>query len=255
MTAAENADAPVLTFTMQVTASRALLIADWMETGGGRQTYIVEVSRPSLFVARETSPAPQLQRELLWQQEKPIQSALEWQDPATEERYLFLLSDGFFVRCRFENGAWKVLDSAELPVGGRRSRGADESIVYNPAKDKVELVLGKKTCELNAGVRVAFSCSGSALSEKSAELSSTCEASPGYLASGKGDYTQLDRISLKPGGANGTAPEVSYASSVEMPGPVLDIGAAENKKAAAAVVKNLSTGNYEVYRIMAVCGN
>jgi hypothetical protein len=36
---------------------------------------------------------------------------------------------------------------------------------------------------------------------------------------------------------------------------VLDINVAENAKAAAAVVKNLSTGNYEVYRITAVCGN
>ncbi len=257
MAPAGNSDAPVLTVSMHVTASRALLIADWTETPGGRQTYIVEISRPSLFVAHNISPAPQLEKELLWQQEKPIQSAIEWQDPGSQERYLFLLSDGLLVRCRFENGAWSVMDSAELPAGGRRSRSGEGSFLYSPAKEKIEIALHKRTCEFTTNGRMAFSCSGSEPGEKTAALSSTCEESPRSLSSGMGDYTQLDRILLKPGSANGTAasPEESPASSLDMPGPVLDIGAAENSKAASAVVKNLSTGNYEVYRITAVCSN
>ncbi len=257
MAPAENSDAPVLMVTMQVTASRALLIAYWTDTTAGRQTYMVEISRAALFVARETSPAPQLQRELLWQQEKPIQSAMEWQDGGTQERYLFLLSDGLLMRCRFENGVWKVIDSAELPASSRRSRSGDESIFYSKAKDKIELILYNKTCDFTNSGRISFTCAGSDPSGKAAELLSACEDLPRYLSSGKGDYTQLDRIILKRGGGNGTvaSPEESYSSSVDMPGPVLDISMTENSKAASAVVKNLSTGNYEVYRITAVCNN
>jgi hypothetical protein len=256
---AESADAPVLMVTMQVTASKALLIADWMDTAGGRQTYMVEIPRPSLFVARDTAAAPQLQRELLWQQEKPIQSALEWQDAGTQERYLFLINDGQFVRYRFENGALRMEDSAELPVDGRRWRGGEESIVYSHRKGRVELVLHSRLCDVNTSGRITFTCSAGGFSEKSAELTSTCEEAPRSLSSGKGDYTQVDRIRLKRGVGNGTESQVSReesdSSSVDMPGPVLDISVAENQKVASAVVKNLSTGSYEVYRITAVCSN
>jgi hypothetical protein len=259
MAASENADVPVLMVTMQVTASKALLIADWADAAGGRQTYMIEIPRPSLYVARDAAVAPQLQRELLWQQEKPIQSALEWQDAGTQERYLFLISDGQFVRCRFENGVWKVVESAELPVSGRRMRGGEGSIVYSHSKGKIELALRKKSCDLNTSGRITFTCSGGEFSERSADLLSTCEDAPRSLSSGEGDYTQPDRIRLKrsigSGAGTGISIEESDSSSVDMPGPVLAISVAENKKAASAVVKNLSTGNYEVYRITAVCSN
>jgi hypothetical protein len=72
---------------------------------------------------------------------------------------------------------------------------------------------------------------------------------------GKGDYTQTDRITLAGAPGAGAAADRTPGGSADMPGPVLDISVAENAKAAAAVVKNLSTGNYEVYRITAVCSN
>jgi len=146
-----------------------------------------------------------------------------------------------------------------LPVGWRRTRGGEGSIVYSHTKEKIELALHKRSCDLNTSGRIAFTCTGDGLSEKSPELLSTCEDAPRSLSSGKGDYTQPDRIRLKrsigSGAETGISMEESDSSSVDMPGPVLDISVAENKKAASAVVKNLSTGNYEVYRITAVCSN
>jgi hypothetical protein len=142
-------------------------------------------------------------------------------------------------------------------LGGRRSRGGEESIVYSHTKEKIELVLYKRSCDLNTSGRITFTCSESEFSEKSAELTSTCEEAPRSLSSGKGDYTQVDRIRLKRGVGNetGVSLEESESGSVDMPGPVLDISVAEKQKAASAVVKNLSTGSYEVYRITAVCSN
>jgi len=43
------------------------------------------------------------------------------------------------------------------------------------------------------------------------------------------------------------------ANSVSMPGPVLEMVTGENGNSVAVVVKNLSTGNYEVYRVTAIC--
>jgi hypothetical protein len=256
MEAAENSDAPILTVTMQVTPSKALLIASSSEAASP-QIYVIEVPRASLFVTRETAPAPQLKRELLWQQEKPIQSALEWQDRTTEERFLFLLSEGLFMRFDSENGVWKWRDSAQFLPVGRRPRDGEVSLFYSHAKARVELVLGKKVCDLDLTLHFGYTCTGTEVGDRTTELSSTCEESPRYLVTGKGDYTQTDRITLAGAAAAGAraAADLTYAGSVDMPGPVLDFSVAENTKAAEAVVKNLSTGNYEVYRITAVCSN
>jgi hypothetical protein len=254
MEAAENSDAPILTVTIEVTPSKVLLIASSTEAASP-QIYMIEVPRASLFVARETAPAPQLKRELLWQQEKPIQSALEWQDPTTMERFLFLLSESLFMRFDFENGVWKWMDSAQFLPVGPRLRAGEASLFYSHAKERVELVLGKEVCDLHLTSHFNYTCLGTEVLDRTTELSSTCDESPRYLVTGKGDYTQTDRITLaSAAGAAGAADE-TYRGSLDMPGPVLDISVAENAKAAAAVVKNLSTGNYEVYRITAVCSN
>jgi len=254
MEAAENSDAPILTVTMQVTPSRALLMASFPEAVSP-QIYVIELPLASLFVARETAPAPQLKRELLWQQEKPIQSALEWQDPTTEERFLFLLSEGLLMRFDSENGVWKWRDSAQFLPVGRRPRAGEVSLFYSHAKERVELVLGKKFCDLNLTPHFGYSCTDTEVGDRTTELASTCEESPRYLVTGKGDYTQTDRITLAGAPGAGAAADRTPGGSADMPGPVLDISVAENSKAAAAVVKNLSTGNYEVYRITAVCSN
>jgi hypothetical protein len=254
MEAAENTDAPVLTVTLQVTPSKVLLMASSTEALSP-QIYVIEVPRASLFVARETAPAPRLQRELLWQQEKPIQSALEWQDPTTGERFLFLLSESLFMRFDFENGVWKWMDSAQFLPVGRPSRAGEVSLFYSHAKERVELVLSKKVCDLDLTLHFSYTCTGTEVGDRTAELSSTCDEAPRYLVTGKGDYTQTDRITLASADGAAAAADETYRGSVDMPGPVLDISVAENAKAAAAVVKNLSTGNYEVYRITAVCSN
>jgi hypothetical protein len=253
----ENSDAPVLNVSMRVTASRVLLIADASDAAGGRQTNMIDVPRASLFVVRATAQAPQLRRELLWQQEKPIQSALEWQDPATQERFLFLLSEGQFLRFHSENSAWQWMDSTEYVAAGRRSRAGEGSLFYSRAKERVELVLRKKVCDLDLKEHVSLSCANSEGGDRAAKLSSACEESSRYLAAGKGDYTQTDRITLAsvPGAGAAVSADENYTGSVDMPGPVLGLSVAENSTAASAVVKNLSTGNYEVYRITAVCSN
>lgn len=253
----ENSDAPVLTVTMQVTASRALLIANWTDLQAGRQTYMVEISRASLFVTHEKPPAPQLQRELLWQQEKPIQSAMEWADPSSQEHFLLILSGDLFLRLHSENGAWRVVDSTQLPSVLRRSRSDDGMFLYPGPGRPLVILLDGKICDLKLDERVSFTCSAINLEAKAPQILSACEERPRYLATGTGDYTQTDRIILRGPVANqaGRPPNDGDASSVEVPGPVLGISVAENSKAAFAAVKNLSTGNYEVYRITAVCGN
>ncbi len=144
------------------------------------------------------------------------------------------------------------MDSAELPATTRRSRSELTTFFYSHAKERVELVLGKKVCELGLNAQVSITCGGE-LQYRAVGLLSSCEESPRNLLTGRGDYTQTDRIRLAP--AATPSDDQSYSGSLDMPGPVLDISTDESAKAAFAVVRNLSTGNYEVYRITAVCSN
>lgn len=251
----ENSDAPTLRVAIHFTPTKALLTADSGNAIGGTQIHMVEVPRASLLAVREAWAEPHLTQELLWQQERPIQSAVEWLDPSTEERFLFLLSDGMFVRRRFENGDWKLVDSTEFPVPPRRSRFRDGAFFYSDAEKKLELLVGGKLCEFSTNGRVSFSCGESHLVEKVASLSTNCDETRHNLITGDGDDTQPDRIILTHSASAGVvvAPNEKYSASVDVPGPVLDISVTENAKTAFAVARNLSTGNYEVYRITAVC--
>ena len=90
-----------------------------------------------------------------------------------------------------------------------------------------------------------------------ATVASSCDETTYFLGTDKGDYTQRDRIFFSGIDASGSGPAQSDIAtrSVEVPGPVLDISNGDDPKTATAVVRNLTTGNYEVYRITAVCIN
>jgi hypothetical protein len=253
----ESSDAPVLRVTVLVTASQVLLIADSADALNGRQIRMVELPRSSLSASTETAPGPHLNSELLWQQQKPIESAIEWRDPSSQERFLFLLSDGLLLRIRFDGGTSRVMDSTELPEALPRSRSADATFIYtNPGKP-LALLLDGNLCDFNPSGRISFACNPGNLAGKALQISSNCEEAPRYLAAGKGDYSQPDRIALRGLLVDEAAPppQGNGSDSVELPGPVIGISIASDAKAAFAAVRNLSTGNYEVYRITAVCSD
>jgi hypothetical protein len=75
-----------------------------------------------------------------------------------------------------------------------------------------------------------------------------CGGSSQFLATGVRDYTQTDSIQMfemKPGSAT------SISIDLNFPGPVTALHAASETP--RAVVRNLSTGNYEAYRLSFSC--
>lgn len=254
----ENSDAAVLRVSAQVTASRILLVADSADPSNARQIHMIEIPRASLLNTNPAAPGPRLRSELIWQQSESIDSAMEWQDQSSQQRFLFLLSDGRLVRIGFENAAGKVLDSINLPVQ-RHSRLGDGHFTYinsgNPPN--IRLTSGK-ICAFDPTARVtSFTCVPTNSNEQPPQISSNCDETHRYLAAGSRDYSQPDRIILRSIASDSSrpVPQASESDAVQMPGPVLALASAENAKAAFAVVKNLSTGNHEVYRITALCSD
>ena len=254
----QNPDAPVMRVSAEATPSRFLLIAESRDAANARQIRMVEVPRAGPLGPRDSGTSPRLTGELLWQQERPISSALEWQDPTSQERFLFLLSDGAFTRLHFADGSWHPLDSTDLPPLRVRSRTGDGAFAYQVTGQPLEFLRGGKVCAFQPVGAFSFSCAAGNFTQRPLLLSSACEALPRYVTTGSGDYAEPDQILLGSTAADRTKPapaKDNNSSAVDVPGPVLGISLADKDAAAFAVVRNLSTGNYEVYRIRAVCSN
>jgi hypothetical protein len=255
---AKKSGIPLLTVSLQWTASKVLLMADSGNSPEARRVEMVELERPALSLSNELAPGPHLTSELIWQQEKSINSAEECYDRSTKQHFLFLLSEGRFVRMRSENGNWTLLDSTELPANIRRVRGGEGALTYvSEPQIHPGLYVGGKLCDIEIAGGVSFACRATDEVGKIVIIASNCEETSQILVTGRGDYTERDRI--MPAGPDVlrrplTEDEIRI-HSMEMPGPVLDMSASEDVKTVAAVVRNLSTGMYEVYRIKAVCGN
>jgi hypothetical protein len=263
-----NAEFPVLNIAIRVTASKLLLVANLVDSGGSRQIRMTEIRRNALSISNESSRTPRLERKLLWQQERPLETAMEWHGLSTQEHFLFLVGQGSIARLRLTNEVWAEMDSAELPASDRASRlGSGEStFMYgNPeAETKLELLISRagapsyrKLCEFAPAGSLSLTCNDSYLGGKQLRISSECGNTPWSLWTDSGDYAQRDRIICgSPEVAEVELPaDETTSHSLEMPGPVLDISTTVDFKAAIAVVRNLSTGNYEVYRITLACAN
>jgi len=253
----ENSADPVLIITLQVTVSKIVFVAEFADLAEGRGMRMVEIPRSTLSVLSGSSSSSRLRKELIWQQESPLSGAVEGSDESSHEHFLFLLGEGFLIRRQLENQVWKLVDSTELPSTSRPHRLGKGFFVYDdqmPAR--LAFLLDGKICSIQPGSRILFDCRPTALGGQVVTIASACDGKVQRLATGTGDYTQPDRITL-------AGQEVSHqplsedelrSGSIEMPGPVLDYLTNGDGKSVSAVVKNLSTGIYEVYRITTVCG-
>lgn len=242
----------------ETTASRVLLVVAWQDAASGQEVRIVAIPRSMVSATRTSAKGPHLENELVWQQEKPVESAVMQEDPVSQARFLYLLSEGRFERMRFQDGSWKFVDSTELPVQKHTSRLNDDRFGLESSQKSLEILLGdQRVCEVSLGDNVSLTCAASKSVVPVVQIASKCESTPRLLATGNGDFTEPDRIILRGPVTDQAAPSTNEddAGFLEMAGPVLNLTTPEDNSAAFAVIRNLSTGNYEVYRVTSVCSN
>jgi hypothetical protein len=78
-------------------------------------------------------------------------------------------------------------------------------------------------------------------------LNSNCGISNAVLAAGTGDYSEVDSIQIFNGGS-------PVSNAQRFPGPVLKLSQGQDAQFVTAIVRNLSDGNYELYRLSISCG-
>ena len=136
-------------------------------------------------------------------------------------------------------------------VGARFSRDPRGELTIRG--NDVAALLPGKSCEFTWATPSEAKChSAQPVWRNPTVLTPSCGAGRWKLLADGSDWTTPDVLQVVP---DGSAREGSAALLSDFPGPIFTINGEQNPASALVVTRNLRTGNYEVYKIILVCGN
>jgi hypothetical protein len=246
--------APALRVLIEQTPSRIVFSAS-VSTEGSVNVVIEEVARSLAGIDARPSNVVRLEKELLWRQEGKILSAVIRARSNGAGKSLLLLNEEELQVFGQEQGSWKLLATkaipgAKLPV--RTARG--QIVVAEDSGERVGILFPGKRCDATLADESAVSCGGGAADWPAGRLLAlpTCGTQTWWLKSDGTDWTSDDRLLLR---NSGVAKDSAVAAELNVPGPVISIGAGVDAGAATVVVRNVATGDFEVYRVVLACAN
>jgi hypothetical protein len=261
-----NAGIPLLRISLRETPTDFLLVAQINEVSGA-PVRMASLSKTWFLPTMAHGAGFRLVKELLWQQPQPILDAREFSEAAGSPVNIFLLkTDALAI---YREADERLSTVQELGFGNYRyisrnlrgdlQKNKDGGLVavlpnltcllHGPAASSDHWTM---TCSINggAGRLTDSSASGGDAEPDAVALTSSCDGTTWKLLSGESDWTRPDRLQLVGAGLK----RDEAVASLEFGGPVLRVASAENAKVALAVVFDLSSGNYEVYRVTIACG-
>jgi hypothetical protein len=252
-----DAGAPAGNCTVSVflerTPAEVVVTADVENSGDARYFFatIQRAAMPAENVA--TAPTLRLEKELLWQQSERILDALLVRSENGANDRLIVLQRDSLTLFEKQEGTWKTVQTKPLGQASAMQRVPRGELSFNVDQpDRVKIVFSGKSCQANLNDASPLVCQQSAEAVRTGMLlASKCASRGWWLRADGGDSTTTGRLEL----LNSAVPQGQQAmAELAMPGPVVSISSGEASRADTAVVFNLATGNYEVYRIALACG-
>jgi hypothetical protein len=237
---------------LERTPAEIVITAD-VENGGDTQHFFAAVPRAGMPAESAAAPTPRLEKELLWQQsERIIDAIFVHGETGTANRLVVLQRDALLVYEK-QAGVWKPVltkPMEDTAITQRAPRGELYFSIEQP--DRLKIVFAGKSCQASLNDASLLVCQQSAESARTGMLlASACDARVWWLRGDGGDMTATDRLEL----TNPSLPPTQAPiAEIATPGPVVSISSGEAVRADTAVVFNLATGNYEIYRIALACG-
>jgi len=262
----ENLEIPVVTtgavaINLKITVSenlKGLLLTAEISQAGASQVILMEASGSFGFHITSYLMPVVLHSKIIWEGPEQILDAATASGPGGIPRLVLLLQNGVEIH----DSGGRTVDSVTfpfVPTPLRDPRGKLETSADNiRAKYQSEACTVSTDnsdtyklleCHQVAGTLANLSDEGPHeffSKERGAEILMPQNGCGAALATGPGDYTQMDWIqgfSVKPAG-------LAISNKLDFPGPVLALrGGPEGSR---AIVHNLKTGNYEAYSLS--CG-
>ena len=276
---AAETSAVLLQVAVRETPTNFLVVVRVASTAG-EEVRMAGMSRTAFLPVMTRGNGLRLAKQLLWQQSETILDAGEFPEfpasglpgdaangAANSVMDIFILKpDAVAI---YRDGGERLSEIQELAfigaAGGykyvsRRLRGE----MHRTKDGSVAVTLPGLNCAMHgpasAGERWSMQCAAVtttveaiaaiATDAQVPTLSSSCDTSSWRLIGEAADWTQADRLLL----VNGEMKREEAVAAVDFAGPVRRVAGAADGRSALAVVFNLASGSYEVYRITMVCG-
>jgi hypothetical protein len=238
--------------------------------GDPASVVLLEVQRSVDTRITATSMPVSIHSEKFWEGPDRILDAGEISDGSGKSWLVLLMRGGLRILDK-QSGAETM---TEIISNQSASRDPWGNLSFIKNGGEFGFFLAPRFCSINLATRILSGCSagddssasssashvpvmidvapsGAPLPGKGTEIvigAPVCGGASQFLATGARDYTQPDSLQLfemKPGGAAAISAELNF------PGPITALHA--SSESPRAVVKNLSTGNYEAYRLSLSC--
>jgi hypothetical protein len=251
-TLTEEASAPELRVSLRETPAHLLFVAAFYGAGDFPEVRMVQVPRAGISVDEHAPSILRLQKELLWRQREPLLDAAELPGDVAHPGLLLLLGRESLALLHSEKDSWTLQDSAPLLPAAAPARDLRGEIRLDGPR--AQIILPGRICDASFEGKISLDCRAASEPWRAkVPLRSACDAALWQLATGSGDWSVADQIRLE--SEHGMSSGAATARPLDLPGPVLSLSPAPENRSAWAVILNLASGNYEVYRITLACGN
>jgi hypothetical protein len=249
----QESGAHALQVSIEETPALYVLIAN-VPTATGVATRISRFARAALPSAGTSGVQHRLLKELIWQQQEPILDAVEMGEDPNKISPLLILGRDSLSLYRRKNDRWELQDMKRIPTSEKAMRAPHGEIRFSPGSEEPDsVVLPGQSCDVAIGEKIELNCRGASHPwREGMSLASPCDRGVWWLRAEPGDWSVPDRLLLRNSSLPNSAPS---AAELDLPGPSLSISTGRRMQSDTTVVFNLSTGNYEVYRITLACAN
>jgi hypothetical protein len=243
----------VLQVSIEETPAYYVLVAN-VPTENGEVTRISKFVRATLPSAGVSGVQHRLLKELIWQQQEPILDAVEIGEDSSKLGPLLILNRDNLSLYHRAVDHWELQDAKRIPAMEKATRVPRGEIRFSLGSEKQDsIVLPNQSCDLAVAEKIELNCRGSSHPWREGMfLASPCDRVAWWLHAEQGDWSMPDRLLLRNPSLPKTAPS---GAELDLPGPSVSISSGRRMQSDTAVVFNLSTGNYEVYRITLACAN
>lgn len=245
--------APALRVAIEQTPTQIVFTAT-IPGEGATNVAIEEMARAAMGIEIVAHSNVHLKKELLWRQEAKILSgAMLAESEQSSEKRLAVLTEEALQVYSGEPGNWKLEFTKALPGPRQAQRSArGQLMIGEDSNGRVGILLPGRRCEASVADDSAVACTNATPEWPPGRLIAppSCVVQTWWLKSEGVDWSTEDRLLLRNAGAG-----KEVVAELSVGGPVISISAGDAAGNAAVVIRDLGSGDYEVYRVAVACSD
>ncbi len=238
--------------------------------GDSSQVVLIAAERSSENRVSTKAMPVTIRSERFWEGPERILDAGEVSNGAGKSWLVLLLPNGLWIQDQ-QTGSASTLEITSMQSASRDPWG---NLNFDPVGNTIAFFLSPRVCNVNLERPGLNACPPAEVSSGGPlpgrfpvmfdlsppgppppgkgtviEMKPVCGGASQFLATGARDYTQTDSVQVFQTESGGAA---AVSTELDFPGPITALHAISETP--RAVVRNLTTGNYEAYRLSFSCG-